>query len=122
MSPLLGTGAPAAAGEILAAAGGTIHAVNPHQLGAENNPYDGVSGNDFEFYRAHVDDQDRVIYDGPVVGDSSAWATSRIAASKLEFARAGLSQPTIFEFPHYAASATGPGPSAARSSVSRCQG
>lgn len=77
-----------------------------HQLGAENNPYDGVSGNDFEFYRAHVDDQDRVIYDGPVVGDSATWTLSRIAASKLEFARAGLSQPTIFEFPHYAGSAT----------------
>jgi hypothetical protein len=30
-----------------------------------------VSGNDFEFYRAHVDDADRVIYDGPVVGDSA---------------------------------------------------
>lgn len=77
-----------------------------HQLNSDNNPYDGVSGNDFEFYRAHVDDQDRVIYDGPVKGDSAAWATSRILASKLEFARAGLSQPTIFEFPHYAASAT----------------
>jgi uncharacterized protein YdaL len=77
-----------------------------HQLGAENNPYDGVSGNDFEFYRAHVDDADRVIYDGPVKGDSAAWTLSRIAASKLEFARAGLSQPTIFEFPHYAGSAT----------------
>lgn len=76
-----------------------------HQLNAENNPYDGVSGNDFEFYRAHVDEADRVIYDGPVVGDSVAWATSRIAASKLEFARAGLTQPTIFEFPHYAGSA-----------------
>ncbi|GAA0919171.1 DUF2334 domain-containing protein [Virgisporangium aurantiacum] len=76
-----------------------------HQLNAENNPYDGVSGNDFEFYRAHVDEADRVIYDGPVVGDSAAWATSRIAASKLEFARAGLTQPTIFEFPHYAGSA-----------------
>ena len=76
-----------------------------HQLNAANNPYDGVSGNDFEFYRAHVDEADRVIYDGPVAGDSTAWATSRILASRLEFARAGLSQPTIFEFPHYAGSA-----------------
>jgi uncharacterized protein YdaL len=77
-----------------------------HQLGSENNPYDGVSGNDFEFYRAHVDDADRVIYDGPVIGDSALWAGSRITASKLEFARAGIAQPTIFEFPHYAGSAT----------------
>jgi uncharacterized protein YdaL len=77
-----------------------------HQLGAENNPYDGVSGNDFEFYRAHVDDADRVIYDGPVIGDSATWAAGRIMASKLEFALAGLAQPTIFEFPHYAGSVT----------------
>jgi uncharacterized protein YdaL len=77
-----------------------------HQMGSANNPYDGVSGNDFEFYRAHVDDADRVIYDGPVIGDSAAWATSRIVAAKLDFALAGLSQPTIFEFPHYAGSAT----------------
>jgi hypothetical protein len=39
-----------------------------------------------------------VIYDGPVKDDSAAWALGRIAASKLEFARAGLSQPTIFEY------------------------
>jgi uncharacterized protein YdaL len=77
-----------------------------HQLDAVNNPYDGVSANDFEFYTAHVDADDRVIYDGPVKQDSTSWATARIAASKLTFAAAGLSQPTIFEFPHYAASAT----------------
>jgi uncharacterized protein YdaL len=77
-----------------------------HQMGSANNPYDGVSGNDFEFYRAHVDDADRVIYDGPVVGDSAAWAASRVISAKLDFAVAGLSQPTVFEFPHYAGSAT----------------
>jgi uncharacterized protein YdaL len=77
-----------------------------HQLDALNNPYDGVSANDFEFYTAHVDANDAVIYDGPVKQDSASWATARITASKLAFAQAGLSQPTIFEFPHYAASAT----------------
>jgi len=89
------------------ARGGTIlmHGYT-HQLGSDNNPYDGVSGNDFEFYRAHVDATDHVIYDGPVIGDSATWAAGRINASKLEFARAGLAQPSIFEFPHYAGSAT----------------
>ena len=76
-----------------------------HQYGAVANPYDGVSANDFEFYAAHVDENDSVIYDGPVAGDSAAWAASRIAASGLTFALAGLGVPTTFEFPHYAGSA-----------------
>ncbi|WP_249998945.1 DUF2334 domain-containing protein [Actinoplanes sp. M2I2] len=76
-----------------------------HQYGNVANPYDGVSANDFEFYAAHVDAKDSVIYDGPVAGDSAAWATSRMVASGLVFAAAGLGTPTIFEFPHYAASA-----------------
>jgi uncharacterized protein YdaL len=77
-----------------------------HQYESAINPYDGVSGNDFEFYRAHVDANDSVIYDGPVQQDSALWATGRIMAAGVEFARAGLPQPTIFEFPHYAGSAT----------------
>jgi uncharacterized protein YdaL len=75
-----------------------------HQYGAVNNPYDGASGNDFEFFTAHVDSADRVIYDGPVKEDSAAWATSRMIASGAVFAAAGLGTPKIFEFPHYAAS------------------
>ena len=76
-----------------------------HQYSTVANPYDGVSANDFEFYKAHVDANDNVIYDGPVPGDSTAWATSRINGGLNEFAFAGLAKPTIFEFPHYAASA-----------------
>ncbi|MEV6601408.1 polysaccharide deacetylase family protein [Actinoplanes sp. NPDC051346] len=76
-----------------------------HQNGSAANPYDGMSANDFEFYRAHVDEKDRVIYDGPVAGDSAAYMASRIAASGLTFALAGLGVPSTFEFPHYAGSA-----------------
>jgi uncharacterized protein YdaL len=76
-----------------------------HQYGSVANPYDGVSANDFEFYAAHVDANNSVIYDGPVAGDSASWAASRIAASGLTFALAGLGVPTTFEFPHYAGSA-----------------
>jgi uncharacterized protein YdaL len=76
-----------------------------HQYGSVANPYDGVSANDFEFYAAHVDANDSVIYDGPVAGDSAAWAASRIAASGRTFALAGLGVPSTFEFPHYAGSA-----------------
>jgi uncharacterized protein YdaL len=75
-----------------------------HQYGSVANPYDGVSANDFEFYRAHVDSGDNVIYDGPVAEDSAAWATGRMVAAGLIFTATGLGAPKIFEFPHYAAS------------------
>nr|BFE62143.1 polysaccharide deacetylase family protein [Dactylosporangium thailandense] len=76
-----------------------------HQLDALNNPYDGVSANDFEFFTAHVDANDAVIYDGPVKNDSALNVTARVTASRADWLMAGLSQPTIFEPPHYAASA-----------------
>jgi uncharacterized protein YdaL len=76
-----------------------------HQFGSTANPYDGVSANDFEFYKAHIDANDDVIYDGPVPGDSASWAQGRITTAKSQFTLAGLAQPTIFEPPHYAASA-----------------
>ncbi|HEV7896266.1 MAG TPA: polysaccharide deacetylase family protein [Planosporangium sp.] len=77
-----------------------------HQYGNTANPYDGVSANDFEFYRAHVDAGDNVVYDGPVAEDSTSWVTGRVNWSKMMFLSAGLAVPTIFEFPHYAGSAT----------------
>jgi uncharacterized protein YdaL len=76
-----------------------------HQYGNVANPYDGVSANDFEFYAAHVDAGDNVVYDGPVAGDSAAWTTGRLLASGLVFTAAGLGTPAMFEFPHYAGSA-----------------
>ena len=45
-----------------------------HQYGNVANPYDGVSANDFEFYAAHIDANNNVIYDGPVPTDSAAYA------------------------------------------------
>ncbi|MFD4674813.1 DUF2334 domain-containing protein [Lentzea sp. NPDC058450] len=86
--------------------GGTIlmHGYT-HQFGAVANPYDGRSGNDFEFYKAHVDANDSVIYDGPVDGDSAAWTQGRINSATTQFALAGFPKPAIFEPPHYAASA-----------------
>jgi uncharacterized protein YdaL len=75
-----------------------------HQYGNVANPYDGVSANDFEFYLAHVDAANSVIYDGPVAGDSTSWALGRMLSSELLFASAGLGTPTTFEFPHYAGS------------------
>ena len=42
------------------------------------NPYNGKSGDDFEFFTAHVDAEDYVRYDGPVPGDSYDWALGRL--------------------------------------------
>ncbi|MER7007966.1 DUF2334 domain-containing protein [Dactylosporangium sp. NPDC000555] len=76
-----------------------------HQYASKDNPYNGVSADDFEFYLAHVDAATNyVIYDGPVAEDSQAWAQGRIDASFAAFAAAGLGRPTTFEFPHYAGS------------------
>ncbi|MEX5634614.1 DUF2334 domain-containing protein [Parafrankia sp. FMc2] len=76
-----------------------------HQFSNAANPYSGASADDFEFFRAHVDAQDNVVYDGPVPGDSQAWATGRMNGAAAAFTAAGLAVPTVFEFPHYAASA-----------------
>ncbi len=86
--------------------GGTIiqHG-RTHQYESLINPYSGVSGEDFEFFLAHVDAADSVILDGPVPADSYTWASDRIEAGRSDFAAAGLAIPTIFEFPHYAGSA-----------------
>jgi uncharacterized protein YdaL len=73
-----------------------------HQYSNVNNPYNGVSGDDFEFYRAHIDANDYVIYDGPVSVNSYARATSLIQDGRRDFARVGIAAPKIWEFPHYA--------------------
>ncbi len=76
-----------------------------HQYGELANPYTGVSGDDFEFYTAHVDAADRVVYDGPVPGDSARWVNGRLDAASRALSAVGLTVPTVFEFPHYAGSA-----------------
>ncbi|HLL66310.1 MAG TPA: polysaccharide deacetylase family protein [Micromonosporaceae bacterium] len=69
-----------------------------------SNPY-GVSAEDYEFYRAHVDANDQVVLDGPVPEDSTVWAAGRVTAARKEWVAAKLPLPDIFEFPHYTASA-----------------
>jgi uncharacterized protein YdaL len=76
-----------------------------HQYENASNPYDAVSGNDFEFYAVRVDGRNQLVYDGPVAEDSATWARGRVQSARLAFADAGFAAPTIFEPPHYAASA-----------------
>ena len=76
-----------------------------HQLENLANPYNGVSGDDFEFYRAHIDSQTNyVIFDGPVADDSVAWSGARLDHGLARIAAAGLPRPKFFTTPHYAAS------------------
>ncbi|RAO76152.1 hypothetical protein CA260_12225 [Dyella jiangningensis] len=76
-----------------------------HQYSNIANPYSGVSADDFEFYRAHISSTNYVVYDTPVAEDSMSWTQGRIQKGLLEFSNAGFQAPTIFEPPHYAASA-----------------
>jgi uncharacterized protein YdaL len=77
-----------------------------HQYGTQKNPYNGASVSDFEFYTAHLDDGGAIVMDGPVPDDSPAWARARAAEGLDVFRGARLPVPTIFEYPHYAGSAT----------------
>jgi uncharacterized protein YdaL len=79
-----------------------------HQWDGGSNPYNGVTGDDVEFYRVTETPEGDVRQEGPLPSDDSvAWAESRIVAANREFAAAGLAPPRIFEFPHYAASDRG---------------
>ncbi|NKJ19995.1 polysaccharide deacetylase family protein [Dyella sp. SG609] len=86
--------------------GGTIlmHGYT-HQYSNVANPYSGVSADDFEFYRSHISPDNYVLYDAPPAEDSALWTQGRITKGLMDFAAAGFLAPTIFEPPHYAASA-----------------
>ncbi|MGA5818159.1 DUF2334 domain-containing protein [Kitasatospora sp. NPDC094028] len=76
-----------------------------HQYSDVANPYTGVTGDDFEFFRSHVDAANNVVYDGPPAEDSAPWAQARVTAGLAQFAAAGLPRPALWTTPHYAASA-----------------
>lgn len=90
-----------------------------HQYSTVANPYTGVSGDDFEFYKAQCSatqnapysfvapcqNTDYVIEQGPLPGDSAQWAASRVEAGLQEMRSAGLGRPKLWVTPHYAASA-----------------
>lgn len=104
----------------MVARGGTLlqHGTT-HQWSDVANPYDAVSADDFELYRARCSttreapydfsatcaDTDWVVGLGPLPGDSAAWAADRVRTGRAHFPAAGLPSPRIWETPHYAASA-----------------
>ncbi len=77
-----------------------------HQYGTKDNPNNGRSGDDAEFYLCHLDATQQLRLDGHVPEDSDAWALGRLDQALTELQAAGLPRPSTFEFPHYMASAT----------------
>jgi len=74
-----------------------------HQYDSTPNPYNGVTGDDFEFYRCELAEDWSTIYSGAVPEDSSKWAKNRVKAGLAELQAAGFT-PVAWETPHYAAS------------------
>lgn len=101
------------------ARGGTlIQHGTTHQYGDIANPYNGVTGDDFEFIPSWCSAENSVQapalpctddlwvqIGGTFEGDSAAGTAWRVTAGREIFAQVGLPTPEIFEVPHYAASA-----------------
>jgi len=75
-----------------------------HQYDAVANPYTGVTGDDYEFFRVTVDEQNNFVDYMPVPEDSRRWVQSRIRGALGQLRRSGLSA-IAWQTPHYAASA-----------------
>lgn len=75
-----------------------------HQYGKVANPYTGVSGDDYEFFRVTIDSLGRPIENKPVSEDSVEYVSERLLAAKDELKKCGLTE-VAWEVPHYAASA-----------------
>jgi len=74
-----------------------------HQSIYSANPYDGVTGNDFEFYRVTKNGDNSLNFVSPLPGDSERWALNRMYAAYKELWRTGL-KAFAWEAPHYTAS------------------
>lgn len=75
-----------------------------HQHGTDANPYNAVTGDDYEFFSVTENTDHTLTYVGPISGDSSSWCSNLLDQGMKELQKAGF-QPFAFEAPHYAASA-----------------
>ncbi|HFC54037.1 MAG TPA: DUF2334 domain-containing protein [Gammaproteobacteria bacterium] len=74
-----------------------------HQWSGGDNPFNGLTGDDFEFYRVTVNSDNSLEFHGPVPNDSAAWASSRAADAARMLLDSGF-RPFAWEAPHYMAS------------------
>lgn len=105
--------------QYMQARGGTlIQHGTTHQYGGLDNPYSGRSGEDYEFYRYGCSSTEFPPHEweecqqnswvrkiGPVPDDSVDDHLERMDHGRQIMIDAGLGEPTIFETPHYTASA-----------------
>lgn len=91
--------------KLMVQAGGQIlqHGTT-HQYENTLNPYTGVSGDDYEFYRITLNANGAINYVGPVPNDSATWARNRVLRGHNILKTAGLN-PIGWLTPHYIASA-----------------
>lgn len=82
-----------------------IHHGTTHQWGSTANPYNAVTGDDFEFFRVTINSDNSLNFEGAVENDSGEWALDRIAKGQKLLSDAGL-KPFAWEAPHYMASET----------------
>jgi hypothetical protein len=73
-----------------------------HQYDAAPNPFDGMSGMDYEFFRVKIDGN-KWIMTSPLKEDSQEWVTKRLDAAHEIVEKCGLSV-TGWVTPHYMAS------------------
>jgi uncharacterized protein YdaL len=74
-----------------------------HQTDVRPNPYNRVSGGDYEFFAADLSDEAFVLK-GPLPGDQVRNWRQRFERSRAAWMKARLPHPTIFTTPHYAGS------------------
>jgi len=79
-----------------------MHGVT-HQYSNVGNPYTGVSGEDFEFFRIGFNDAGAMTMIGPVPEDSATWVKNRINYGQRLLAMSGFF-PSGWNTPHYTAS------------------
>jgi uncharacterized protein YdaL len=75
-----------------------------HQFSDQPNPYAGVSGGDYEFFRAALAPDSSFRLLGPLPDDRPQHWRARLADLRQVWRGAGLTQPQVFTTPHYAAS------------------
>lgn len=75
-----------------------------HQSYFHQNPFGGISGDDFEFYRVVLNGDNSLNFTGPLPWDTNDWALHRMNDAHWELLRSGL-HAFAWEAPHYTASA-----------------
>lgn len=76
-----------------------------HQYASLRNPYNGISGDDWEFFRVRKKSDGGLNFVGPLPEDSADFARGRVLAGKRVLHELGL-HPVAWLTPHYLASET----------------